>query len=423
MPSPFVKLPDTYKQEFLDEIVRLNFFRSRYLALVLFALNIFFIFSDLVNYQKGLFYWDTSSGYSILFYLHVLLGLILSSFLLSSWGHNLKSEDQPLNRWHSSLGTFFYTFIILFSSCISINDQLLHSQITVFILGSIIIAANIYIKPIAGLTVYATSWIIFIIGITYLQSDLDILNGNYVNGTILIIFAWFLSFTLYNMKIQDFISQKTIQQKNKEVEDYNNDLIEINNRLEESLQALDESQNVIFTLASALESKDTYTRGHSERVANYALQLAQTLGLSLNDQQTVWRAAQLHDIGKIGIPDAILNKSGKLNEEEWEIMRSHPEMGENICSTLSFARDFLPIIRHHHERFDGTGYPDGLKGEEIPFLARIITIADAVDAITSHRSYRPSRTIDYALEELAIGKGSQFDPSIVQAFIESFNYA
>lgn len=423
MPSPFLKLPDKYKREFFDEIVRLNFLRSRNLALVLSLLNMFFIFFDLKNYQEGLWYWRTPSGYLTLFYLHVFLGLILSIFLLFSWFNRLKSEDQILTRWHSSLGTFFSAFIILFSSCISINDQLLHNQITVFILGSILIATNNYLKPIISITVFASSMILFMLGITFLQSDLDVLKGNYINGTILIIFAWFLSFTIYNMKIQDFVSQKTIQQKNNEVEDYNNDLIEINNRLEESLQALDESQNVIFTLASALESKDTYTRGHSERVANYALQLAQTLGLSVNEQQTVWRAAQLHDIGKIGIPDAILNKSGKLNEEEWEIMRSHPEMGENICSTLSFARDFLPLIRHHHEHFDGTGYPDGLRGEEIPFLARIITIADAVDAITSHRSYRPSRTIDYALEELAMGKGHQFDPTIVQAFIESFNYA
>lgn len=421
MPFPFLKLPELYKQEFLNEIVRLNFWRSRNLALVLFFLNIFFIFSDLMNYQEGLWYWDIHSGYLTLFYLHVFLGLILLGFLLLSWVHKLKSDD-PVTRWHSSLSTFFSFFIILFSSCISINDQLIHNQITVFILGSVLIAANNYIKPIISLTIYTSSWILFMIGITYFQSNLNVLNGNYINGTILIIFAWFLSFTLYKMKIQDLINRKTIEQKNREVEAYNNDLIKSNNLLQESLQALDESQNVIFTLASALESKDTYTRGHSERVANYALQVAQTLGLSVNEQQTVWRAAQLHDIGKIGIPDAILNKPGKLSKEEWAIMHSHPEMGEKICSTLSFARDFLPLIRHHHERFDGTGYPDGLSGEEIPFLARIITIADAVDAITSQRSYRPSRTIDYALEELAKGKGSQFDPSIVQVFIESFNY-
>lgn len=412
-----------HKQEFLDEVARLSFFRSRNLALVLFLLNILFIIFDIVNYQEGLWYWSTLSGYSKLFYLHVFLGFVLTGFLLLSWVHDLKSEDQKVNCWHTYLGTFFSSFIIIFSCCISINDQLLHNQITVFILGCILIAANNYMKPLVSLINYTFSWILFILGIMYFQSDLDVLKGHYINGTILIVYSWFLSLTLYKMKIQDFINRKTIEQKSKEVEASNNELIEINNRLEASLQALDESQNVIFTLASALESKDTYTRGHSERVANYALQLAHTLGLSVKDQETVWRAAQLHDIGKIGIPDAILNKPSKLNEKEWEIMRSHPEMGETICSTLSFARDFLPLIRHHHERFDGTGYPDGLCGEEIPFLARIITIADAVDAITSQRSYRPSRTIDYALEELAKGKGSQFDPAIVQAFIESFNYA
>ncbi|AFQ46159.1 putative domain HDIG-containing protein [Desulfosporosinus meridiei DSM 13257] len=424
MLSPFRKLlPEQYKQEFFDEITRHNFIRSRNLARVLFFLNIFFLVFDIINYQEGLWDWDTLSGYSALFYLHLFLGLVISVFLLMSWVNRLKTDDQNLTRWHSFLGTYFSSFIIVFSSCISINDQLLHNQITVFILGSIIIAANNYIKPLISLITFAIAWVLFMIGISYLQTDLDVLKGNYINGTILMVFAWFLSYTLYKMKIQDFISQKTIQQKTKEVEEYNNDLIVTNNRLEESLQALDESQNVIFSLASALESKDTYTRGHSERVANYALQLAQALKLSVPEQQTVWRAAQLHDIGKIGIPDSILNKPGKLNNKEWEIMRSHPEMGETICSTLSFARDFLPLIRHHHERFDGTGYPDALRGETIPFLARIITVADAVDAITSQRSYRPSRTIDYALEELLKGKGSQFDPIIVQAFIELFNYS
>ncbi|AET70727.1 putative domain HDIG-containing protein [Desulfosporosinus orientis DSM 765] len=423
MTSPLRKHPEKYKDEFYEEIVRSNFFRSRNLALVLFFLNIFFFLSDLLNYKEGLWHIDVISGYMVLFCFHVILGVFSLVFLILSWVHRLKSEDQKITRWHAFLGTLFSCFIIFTSSCISINDQLLHSQITAFILGSIIIAVNNYMKPIMSITIYAVSWIVFMVGITLLQSNLDVLKGNYLNGILLIVFVWFLSYTLYNMKIQDFINQKTIEQKNREVEEYNNELIEINYRLKESLQALDESQNVIFTLASALESKDTYTRGHSERVANYALQLAQILELSINEQQTVWRAAQLHDIGKIGIPDAILNKPGKLNNYEWEIMRSHPEMGENICSTLSFAKDFLPIIRHHHERFDGTGYPDGLRGEEIPFLARIITIADAIDAITSQRSYRPSRTIDYALEELAKGKGSQFDPTIAQVFIDSFNYA
>lgn len=409
-----------YNQEYAKEFININFLRSRQLALILFCLNLGFIFLDILNYRDGLWNWSTPTGYLTLFHLHVILGLSMAIFLTLSW---IRPPQQLITYYKlkSLLGTLFPLICMLISSGVSINDQRIHGQITVVILISFLIAVNNYLSPKTSITIYSLSWLLFITGVTHFQTNIDILKGHYINGTILMVFAVFLSITLYNMKIQDFISRKTIEQKNKEVEEYNNELIEINNRLEESLQALDESQNVIFTLASALESKDTYTRGHSERVSNYALQLAQTLGLSIKEQQTVWRAAQLHDIGKIGIPDAILNKSGTLSEAEWEIMRSHPEMGETICSTLSFAYDFLPLIRHHHEHFDGTGYPDGISGEDIPFLARIIAVADAVDAITSQRSYRPSRTIDYALEELVKGKGSQFDPLIVQAFIDSYN--
>lgn len=422
MINPFGVTSIRETPEFAEELIKQNFLRSRRLALVLFFLNFYFIFTDILNYQSGLWNWQVPSGYLTLFQLHALLGLTMALFIIFSW-LKLSGSISTFRKRRSLIGLLFPFFGMFFSTCVSINDQRIHSEITVVLVTSFLIAVNNYLKPKLCLTIYATSWFLFILGITHYQTDMDILKGHYINGTILMIFSVLLSQTLYKMKLQDFMSQETIHQKNKEVEEYNRELIEINNRLKDSLQALDESQNVIFTLASALESKDTYTRGHSERVANYALQISQTLGLSVREQQTVWQAAQLHDIGKIGIPDAILNKPGILNKEEKEIMRTHPEIGGNICSTLSFARDFLPLIRHHHEHFDGTGYPDGLKGEEIPFLARIITIADAVDAITSQRSYRPGRTIDYALEELAKGKGSQFDPMIAQVFIDSFNYA
>lgn len=420
MINPFGVTSIRETPEFAEELIKLNFLRSRQLAVVLFLLNFYFIFTDILNYQSGLWNWRFSSGYLTLFQLHAVLGLTMMLFIIFSW-LKLPESISAFRKRQSLIGILFPFFCMVLSTCVSINDQRIHSEITVVLVISFLIAVNNYLKPKLCLTIYATSWFLFILGITYYQADPDILKGHYINGTILMIFSVLLSQTLYKMKLQDFMSQKTIQQKNKEVEEYNRELIAINNRLKDSLQALDESQNVIFTLASALESKDTYTRGHSERVANYALQISQTLGLSVREQQTVWQAAQLHDIGKIGIPDAILNKPGILDKEEREIMRTHPEIGGNICSTLSFARDFLPLIRHHHEHFDGTGYPDGLKGEEIPFLARIITIADAVDAITSQRSYRPARTIDYALEELAKGKGSQFDPVIAQVFIDSFN--
>ncbi|GAB6173000.1 hypothetical protein JCM15765_24780 [Paradesulfitobacterium aromaticivorans] len=184
--------------------------------------------------------------------------------------------------------------------------------------------------------------------------------------------------------------------------------------------ALDESQNIIFTLTLAMESKDAYTHGHSERVAEYSLELARYLNLGETDQVHLYRAAILHDIGKIGIPDAILNKPSILTSDEWLIMKSHPERGETICSRLNFTKEILPIIRHHHEHYDGTGYPDGLRGESIPFLARIVSIADMVDAITSRRPYRSARTLGQALEELRKHKGTQFDPILVEAFIELY---
>lgn len=419
MIGPFYEFPTDYKKAFQKEISRVNFIRSRQLALVLFCLNLIFIFFDIMNYRENLWHWNTPSGYLTLFYLHIILGLMMLLFLIFPYIKRSKSQRAHF-QFQTLQGNFFPFFGIIYGSLVSINDQRIHGQITVFILVCFLIAINNYLNPKMSILIYTLSWLLLILGVTHYQLNHDILKGHYINGTISMVFAVYLSMTLYKIKIKNFISRKTIELKTSEVEAYNNELIMSNIRLEESLQALDESQNVIFTLASALESKDYYTRGHSERVANYALHLARSLELSEHEQQIVWRAAQLHDIGKIGIPDAILNKPGILDEDEWTIMRSHPEMGEKICSSLSFARDFLPMIRHHHERFDGTGYPDGLRGEEIPYLARIVSIADAVDAITSQRSYRPTRTPEEALEELARGKGSQFDPHLVQVFIKSY---
>ncbi|MGC7870065.1 HD-GYP domain-containing protein [Desulfosporosinus sp. SYSU MS00001] len=242
-----------------------------------------------------------------------------------------------------------------------------------------------------------------------------------INIFIITFLAWLLSVIFYQAKINDFINKQTIEKQKGQLEKVNLNLECTVIELQESLSALDESQNVIFTLALALESKDTYTSGHSERVAKYALELARHLNLSEADCINIQRAAILHDIGKIGIPDAILNKPIALTKHEWEIMESHPVQGELICSRLKFAQEILPVIRFHHERYDGTGYPDGLRGEEIPFLARIISIADTVDAITSSRSYRSSSSMEKALEELRKFSGKQFDPALVQAFIEICN--
>jgi putative nucleotidyltransferase with HDIG domain len=175
--------------------------------------------------------------------------------------------------------------------------------------------------------------------------------------------------------------------------------------------------SALQALTAALEAKDTYTRGHSVRVARLAQASARALGLSDEQQEQLYLAALLHDIGKIGVSDSVLLKPGPLEPAEWEEVRSHPVVGGRIVEPAGFHPQVVAAIRHHHEDWSGGGYPDGLAGEEIPLLARIISAADAYDAMTSDRPYRRARTAEEAIEELRRGAGRQFDPRVVDAFL------
>jgi HD-GYP domain-containing protein (c-di-GMP phosphodiesterase class II)/GAF domain-containing protein len=170
----------------------------------------------------------------------------------------------------------------------------------------------------------------------------------------------------------------------------------------------------LFALMSALDARDRETEGHSTRVMIITAQLADEAGLDANQIKRLERGALLHDIGKIGVSDTILLKNGSLEEAEWEAMRLHPVIGERIVAGIPFLKDSLPVIRHHHERWDGKGYPDGLKGDEIPFEARIFTIADTLDALLSDRPYRRGMSIETALEHFREKAGIIFDPRVVQ---------
>ncbi|MDT8316547.1 MAG: HD-GYP domain-containing protein [bacterium] len=169
-------------------------------------------------------------------------------------------------------------------------------------------------------------------------------------------------------------------------------------------------------LAEAVNSRDPYTGGHVRRVVSYSLKLADELGLSVKEKEKLRLSAILHDIGKIGIDDAILRKAGKLSAGEEALMRSHPEIGARILGFVDEMKDIIPGVRHHHERFDSSGYPDKLKGEAIPLPARIIAITDAFDALTTNRPY--SKAIDHnrALDKIRKGGGTQFDPRLVKEF-------
>ncbi len=174
--------------------------------------------------------------------------------------------------------------------------------------------------------------------------------------------------------------------------------------------------NTVEALVQALEAKDTYTSGHSERVGKFSVAIAEEIKMS--DEKIVFLkyAAVLHDIGKIGVSETILNKEGKLLDLEWESIRAHPVIGQTIIKKIKFLFDIGLVVRHHHERYDGKGYPDGIKGEEIPLEARIIAVADTYDAITSDRIYRKGRTHDEAIAELKRVAGTQLDPEIVEIF-------
>jgi HD-GYP domain-containing protein (c-di-GMP phosphodiesterase class II) len=188
-------------------------------------------------------------------------------------------------------------------------------------------------------------------------------------------------------------------------------------------QALRQNQELfldtIRTLAAAIDAKDPYTRGHSERVSAYALAIGRHLGLS---QEAIFRlriSAILHDVGKLGIKDGILNKPGGLDDDEFAVMKRHPEIGAQIMAPIRMLKDIIPGIRNHHEVWQGGGYPDGLMGEQIPMVARIIAVADTFDAMTTNRPYQEAMSLDYVVSKIHNMAGNRFDPNVVDAFLKA----
>ena len=193
-------------------------------------------------------------------------------------------------------------------------------------------------------------------------------------------------------------------------------------RTKELRRALDHAREMYVatmrSLAQVVEAKDPTTRGHLDRTAHYGVALARRVDPVLANRREVLYGFFLHDIGKVGIPESILCKTGPLNDLEWIVMRSHPHVGAKIVEPIPFMGEAVEIVRSHHERFDGGGYPAGLRGEEIPLGARIFAIADAFDAMTSDRPYRRALPTEEAVEQIRAGSGTQFDPVCVDAFVD-----
>ena len=193
---------------------------------------------------------------------------------------------------------------------------------------------------------------------------------------------------------------------------------QINEELAEKNDELEQAYlDTVKILRQTVEAKDPYTRGHSDRVSALSVLLGQKLGLSENDLETLGVGGLFHDIGKIGIPDSVLTKDDRLTENEFSQIKEHPSIGAHILGNAKVFQDIIPIVKYHHERYDGHGYPSKIAGEEIPYLVRIVTVIDTFDAMTSNRSYRKALSLDTVKQEIEKCKGTQFDPLIADAFL------
>lgn len=201
-----------------------------------------------------------------------------------------------------------------------------------------------------------------------------------------------------------------------------NEIKRMNDELSDTYEKLEKAYlDSIETLRYTVEAKDPYTRGHSDRVAEYSVLIGEKLGLGEEDLRTLRIGGLFHDIGKIGIPDSILLKESKLSDDEYSQIKNHPTIGAHILQNATIFQDILPIVKHHHERYDGNGYPSKLKGEEIPYFARIAAVADTFDAMTSKRTYRNAIPLEEVKEEIKTCEGTQFDPNIAETFLEILN--
>ena len=190
-------------------------------------------------------------------------------------------------------------------------------------------------------------------------------------------------------------------------------------RMKQLIDELDSAEAAFMTLALTIEARDPSTNGHCERLAHYAVNLGSVLGLQGDDLEALHRGGYLHDVGKVGIPDAVLLKPGPLTPAELELMKRHTEIGDSLCAPLQSLRHVRPIVRHHHERLDGSGYPSGLRGDEVPTLAHIVAIVDVYDALTTDRPYRAALPHAAAVRELQAGvSAGQYNPRFVEAFLD-----
>ena len=295
----------------------------------------------------------------------------------------IKYVTKNLTVWLEYPNYFRYAFCILLLLSVMINGLLLKESDLIGLYHLTIIAG--------GIAFWNKIWIQGIISgfVLFLRYYLD---SNGFPHLSIFLFSWFTYFLITHIA--------SIQMRN-------------------YLHTKKKSMDVIFALAKSLDSRDKYTAFHSENVAKYAEMIAKEMNIPKKQCEALYLGGLLHDIGKIGVPESILKKPLQLTKDEYEIMKQHPVNGyETIKHISDFEENgILDMVLYHHERYDGTGYPKGLKGDEIPFVARIMAVADSFDAMTSRRTYRTENDLEYAIYEIRKNQGTQFDPVIADVFL------
>ena len=395
--------------------------RKRILALLEFAAMTLLLSDRFAYLYRGdpsrLGFWMVRISNFLVYFMTLYISHALTLYLIDLFGNEGKLPNVPRRLWACEV--LFFAGLVL----------LVISQFTG--LYYTFDASNTYQRAPANILCYAAPFLITFLQISIVVQYRKLLRRIIVLSlglntlvpllaSIIQIFTYGLSLTnmtvvgmaifLYIFVVID-LSETAEHAKNMEIEFYREEKEREHDMFEQTAEAL----------ASAIDAKDRYTHGHSSRVAMYSQMIARQAGKSEEECEEVYFAALLHDVGKIGIADSIINKDGKLTEEEFAQIKLHPLYGSEILSRIQQSPNLYIGARNHHERYDGRGYPDGLKGEEIPEIARIIGVADAYDAMTSKRSYRAPMPQERVREELVKGMGTQFDPQFAKIMVQAID--